>query len=96
MAATDCSDVTSHWQASAWRPACSTIFTVSFARRHVGDGDVHAVLGETLGKRLADAVGRSGDDGDFVLVAFGHVFSPFASAACLRMLERPPSAASSA
>ena len=31
IAATDCSDVTSHWQASAWRPACSTIFTVASA-----------------------------------------------------------------
>ena len=75
IAATDCSDVTSHWQASACRPACSTIFTVCVARRDIGDGDVHAVLGKPLGERLADAVRRAGDDGDFVLVAFGHAFS---------------------
>jgi hypothetical protein len=46
------------------------------ARRDVGNGDVHAVLGETFRECLADAFRSAGDDGDFVLVAFGHVFTP--------------------
>jgi hypothetical protein len=33
---------------------------------------VHAVFGETLGKRLPNAIGAAGDDGDFILVAFSH------------------------
>ena len=61
--------------ASAWRPAASTIFTVVRAGADVGDGDVHAVLGEPLRERLADAL-TAGDDGDFVLVAFGHCVTP--------------------
>ncbi len=38
----------------------------------VDDGDVHAVLGQPLGEGLPDAAGGAGDDGDFVLVTFGH------------------------
>jgi hypothetical protein len=41
-------------------------------RRHVGDDDVGAVLREPLREGLADAVGGTGDDGDFSLVRFGH------------------------
>jgi hypothetical protein len=36
---------------------------------------MHAILGETLGKGLPDAVGGAGDDGNFVFVTFGHCFS---------------------
>ncbi len=42
---------------------------------HVGDGDMHAILGETLGERLPETVGSAGDDGDFVLVTFSHEIS---------------------
>jgi len=38
----------------------------------VGDGNMHAVFGKTLGECLADAVGAAGDDRDLVLVPFAH------------------------
>ena len=46
------------------------------ARLDVGDDDVDAVLGETLGERLTDPFAGAGDDGDFVLVAFCHLPLP--------------------
>jgi hypothetical protein len=42
---------------------------------NVDHRDMHAILGETLGKGLPDAVGGTGDDGNFVFVTFGHCFS---------------------
>ena len=47
-----------------------------FARRDIGDRDMHAVLGQTFGKSLADAFRSAGDNGDLVLVAFGHAMPP--------------------
>jgi hypothetical protein len=40
--------------------------------RHIGDGNVHAVFGETLCKSLPNPIGAAGDDGDFILMAFSH------------------------
>ena len=39
----------------------------------IDDRDVHAVFGQPFGEGLPDAAGAAGDDGDFVLVTFGHV-----------------------
>ena len=47
----------------------------------IDDGDVHAVLGQTFGEGLPDAAGGAGDDGDFILVTFGHCCFLLASAA---------------
>ncbi len=76
IAATESSFDTSHTTASACRPAASTSLTVSRSVGEIGDGDMRAVLGETFGKSLADAVGAAGDDGDFVLMPFAHETSP--------------------
>ena len=38
----------------------------------ISDRDMHAVFRQSLGKRLPDAAAGAGDDGDFVLVTFGH------------------------
>jgi hypothetical protein len=46
------------------------------ARRDIGDNDVHAVFRQALGERLPDAVRCAGDDGNLVLVAFGHCVFP--------------------
>ena len=43
---------------------------------NVDHRDMHAILGETLGKGLPDAGGGAGDDGNFVFVTFGHFHSP--------------------
>ena len=42
----------------------------------IGYRDMHAILGETFGKSLPDAVRASGDDGDLVLMPFAHEASP--------------------
>src|SRR5262249_13987379 len=43
---------------------CDGVADIGLAR---GDHDLGAVLGHALGDRLADAFGRTGDDGDFSL-----------------------------
>jgi len=45
-------------------------------RLHITDDDVTAVLGQPLRERLADAVGRAGNNGNLVLVAFAHSTLP--------------------
>ena len=62
-------------QASAWRPICSTIFTVSPAGRDIGDDDVSPVLSKPLRERLPDAVRSARDNCNFVVVGFGHAAS---------------------
>jgi hypothetical protein len=42
----------------------------------IGHRDMHAVLGQPFRESLPDAVGATGDDGDFVLVTLGHSISP--------------------
>ena len=76
MAATDSSDETSHLTVdSPRRPAASTSLTVRGTIGEIDNRNIDAVLGETFGKGLSNAVGTTSDNGNFVLVAFGHVAS---------------------
>ena len=74
MAATDGSEATSHLTAIASRPGGLHQLDGVAAVAEIDNRDMHAVFRQPLGKGLPDAVGRAGDDGNFVFVAIGHRF----------------------